>query len=292
MSTFLNPYTDYGFKKIFGEEASKPQLMDFLNSLLPEYHQIAKLEFRNTEQLGLREYDRKAIYDIFCESSTGEQFIIELQKSAQDYFIDRTVYYSTFPIQKQAPTGQWDYKLSAVYCIGVLDFTFSKDDENKDVIHTVNLKNQHNKVVYDKLTLIYLEMPNFHKTEQELETRLDNWLFFIKNLEDLQEIPNIFKGKDPIIERAFEIARLAKMNEAERMTYQNSLKVLWDTHAQITTSERRGIEIGLEKGIEIGVEKGETKKALKIAENMKIKGFDNAIIADMTGLTLEEIETI
>lgn len=296
MSTFLNPYTDYGFKKIFGEEASKPQLMDFLNSLLPDYHQIAKLEFRNTEQLGLREYDRKAIYDIFCESSTGEQFIIELQKSAQDYFIDRTVYYSTFPIQKQAPTGQWDYKLNAVYCIGVLDFTFSKDDDKKDVIHTVNLKNQHDKIVYDKLTLIYLEMPNFHKTEDELETRLDNWLYFIKNLEDLQEIPNIFKGKDPIIERAFEVARLAKMNDTERMTYQNSLKVLWDTHAQITTSERigyeKGHEDGREEGIEIGVERGEKNALIKTAKEMKADGVPITTIVKYTGLTVQEIENI
>ncbi len=240
MSIFLNPYTDYGFKKIFGEEASKPQLMDFLNSLLPEHHQIKQLKFRNTEQLGLREYDRKAIYDIFCESTTGEQFIVELQKSAQNYFVDRSIYYSTFPIQKQAPKGKWDYKLSAVYCIGILDFTFSKDNQEHDVIHTVNLKNQHNEIVYDKLSLIYLEMPNFEKQENELDTRIDKWLYFLKHLEDFQEIPNIFQ--DPIFEQAFEVARLGKMNDQELLTYQNSLKVLWDSHSQITTAYSEGKE--------------------------------------------------
>ncbi len=290
MSIFLNPYTDYGFKKIFGEEASKPQLMDFLNSLLPSYHQIKKLNFRNTEQLGLREYDRKAIYDIFCESVTGEQFIVELQKSAQTYFIDRSLYYSTFPIQKQAPKGNWDYKLSAVYCIGILDFTFSKDTEQKDVIHTVNLKNQHNEIVYDKLSLIYLEMPNFNKQENELKTRIDKWLYFLKHLEDFQEIPNIFH--DPIFEQAFEVARLAKMSENERLTYQNSLKVLWDNHSQITTAYGDGHKEGKEEGIEIGIEKGRNKEKQKIALNMKQKGIDNMLIAEITGLTLAEITSV
>ncbi|MBS9779495.1 MAG: Rpn family recombination-promoting nuclease/putative transposase [Moraxellaceae bacterium] len=290
MSIFLNPYTDYGFKKIFGEEASKPQLMDFLNSLLPSYHQIKNLNFRNTEQLGLREYDRKAIYDIFCESITGEQFIVELQKSAQTYFIDRSLYYSTFPIQKQAPKGNWDYKLSAVYCIGILDFTFSKDTEQKDVIHTVNLKNQHNEIVYDKLSLIYLEMPNFNKQENELKTRIDKWLYFLKHLEDFQEIPNIFH--DPIFEQAFEVARLAKMNENERLTYQNSLKVLWDNHSQITTAYGDGHKEGKEEGIEIGIEKGRNKEKQKIALNMKQKGIDNMLIAEITGLTLAEITSV
>ncbi len=278
---FLNPYTDYGFKKIFGEEASKPQLIDFLNTLLPAYHQIVELEFRNTEQLGLREYDRKAIYDIFCQSSTGEQFIIELQKSAQDYFIDRTVYYSTFPIQKQAPRGKWDYKLSAVYCIGILDFTFSNDSDD-DVIHTVNLKNQHNEVIYDKLTLIYLEMPNFNKEESELSNHLDNWLFFLKNLENFQEIPKIFK--DTAIEQACEVARIGKLNDTEREIYQNSLKVLWDSHSQITTAYGRGKEAGKQEG------RHEEKR--EIARNLKQSGMNAQKIADMTGLAIDEIENI
>lgn len=78
-SKFINPFTDYGFKKLFGEEASKFILVEFLNSILPSHHQIAELIFKNTEQLGQTIEDRKAIYDIYCESTTGERFIVELQ---------------------------------------------------------------------------------------------------------------------------------------------------------------------------------------------------------------------
>ncbi|RYE27184.1 MAG: Rpn family recombination-promoting nuclease/putative transposase, partial [Sphingobacteriaceae bacterium] len=108
---YINPFTDFGFKKIFGEEASKPLLIDFLNALLPIQHKIANLSFKNTEQLGQTDLDRKAIYDIYCETDKGEKFIVELQKAKQNYFIERTVYYSTFPIREQAEKGEWNYNL-------------------------------------------------------------------------------------------------------------------------------------------------------------------------------------
>jgi predicted transposase/invertase (TIGR01784 family) len=161
---YINPFTDFGFKKIFGEEASKPQLIDFLNALLPQPHTIVDLSFKSAEQLGQTEADRKAIYDIYCETETGEKIIVELQKAKQNYFIERTIYYSTFPIQEQAEKGHWNYNLKAVYCIGILDFTFDDyetEREKSEVVHTIKLKNQHGNTFYDKLTYIYLEMPNF-----------------------------------------------------------------------------------------------------------------------------------
>ena len=125
-TTYINPFTDFGFKKIFGEEASKPHLIDFLNSLLPSNNQIKDLTFKNLEQLSRGDYDRKAVYDIYCQGLNGEYFIVELQKLKQNFFKDRTLFYATFPIQEQAKKGDWDYKLEAVYCIGVLGFTDRK----------------------------------------------------------------------------------------------------------------------------------------------------------------------
>ena len=126
---YINPFTDFGFKKIFGEEASKPLLIDFLNALLPQANKIIDLNFKNTEHLGQTEADRKAIFDIYCENENGEKFIVELQKAKQNFFKERTVYYSTFPIREQAEKGEWDYNLKAVYCVGILDFIFD-DYEN------------------------------------------------------------------------------------------------------------------------------------------------------------------
>ncbi len=278
---YVNPFTDFGFKKIFGEEASKPMLIDFLTNLLPEAH-IVDLTFKDKDKLGKTEGDRKAIYDIYCENNLGEKIIVELQKAKQNYFKDRTVYYSTFPIQEQAEKGEWNYQLKYVYCIGILDFKFDdkwdatqvKNGED-EVIHTVQLKDQNNKIFYEKLKFIYLEMPHFTKEEHELGTgqysdRLDKWLYFIRHLEDFQNIPEIFK--DDVFIQAFEKAEIAKYSEEERHDYEQSLKTYRDLKGVIDTAYFDG-------------------KA-DVTKKLKNKGMDTDFIIETTGLTKDEIEKL
>jgi predicted transposase/invertase (TIGR01784 family) len=274
---YLNPFTDYGFKKIFGEEASKPLLIDFLNALLPQTDKIIDLTFKNTEQLGQTDLDRKAIYDIYCENEKGEKFIVELQKAKQNYFKERTIYYSTFPIREQAEKGEWNYNLKAVYCIGILDFTFDDyetEPEKSEVVHTIKLKNQNGKTFYDKLTFIYLEMPNFKQSETQLESRLDKWLYFIKHLEDFQTIPTIFA--DEVFSQAFEKAELAKFGQVELANYENSLKIYRDLKGVIDTA----------------FDEGKIERNVEVAKKLKELGVDFEIITKSTGLTKEEIERL
>ena len=279
---YVNPFTDFGFKKIFGEEASKPMLIDFLRSILPE-SDIVDLAFKDKEKFGKTEADRKAIYDIYCENKTGEKIIVELQKAKQNHFKDRTIYYASFPIQEQAEKGEWNYNLKAVFCIGILDFVFDENKISKDeVIHTVQLKDQHNQVFYDKLKFVYLEMPHFNKTEKELETRLDKWLYFIKNLEDFQSIPTIFK--DEIFKQAFEKAEIAKFSVEEKNEYENNLKIYRDYKNTIDTAFDEG---KLEGKIE-----GKIEGKTEIAKALKLKGLDIDFIEETTGLTKEAIEKL
>ncbi len=270
---YINPFTDFGFKKIFGEEASKPMLIDFLTSLLPESN-IVDLTFKDKEKLGQSEEDRRAIYDIYCEDSKGEKIIVELQKAngatfRQNYFKDRTIYYSTFPIQEQADKGNWNYQLKSVYCVGILDFQFEEEKLGVgEVIHTVQLKDQNNQLFYDKLKFVYLEMPHFTKQEHELETRLDKSLYFIKHLEDFQNIPEIFK--DEIFEKAFQQAEIAKFSEDERHDYEQSLKIYRDLKNVIDTAFDEGI--------------------IKVAKLMKLNNEPIEKIIKYTGLTKEQID--
>ncbi len=274
---YINPFTDFGFKKIFGEEASKPLLIDFLNALLPQQNKIIDLSFKNTEQLGQTEADRKAIYDIYCENENGEKFIVELQKAKQNYFKERTLYYSTFPIREQAEKGEWNYNLKAVYCVGILDFTFDdyeNEPEKSEVVHTIQLKNQKGKTFYDKLTYIYLEMPNFKQMETELTTRLDKWLYFIKHLEDFQTIPAIFK--DDIFTKAFEKAELAKLGQAELDSYENSLKYYRDLKGVIDTA----------------FDEGKLEGKIEVAKALKESGISTDIIMKTTGMSEKEIDKL
>ena len=278
---YINPFTDFGFKKIFGEEASKPQLMDFLNTLLPEESQIADLNFKNTELLGITDLDRKAVYDIYCENHKGEKFIVELQKAKQNFFKERTIYYSTFPIREQAEKGDWNFNLKAVYCIGILDFTFDDyetEPERNEVIHTIKLKNQNGKVFYDKLTYIYLEMPNFKKQEAELSSRLDQWLYFLKNLEELETIPTIFK--EHVFTEAFEKAEVSKLGKEEMERYEMNLKAYRDFKNTIDTA------------FDDGKLEGKLEGKYEIARLMLKNGENIEKISLYTGLNREEIENL
>lgn len=274
-SKYVNLFTDFGFKKIFGEEASKPLLIDFLTNLLPELT-IVNLTFKDKEKLGKSSEDRKAIFDIYCENAKGEKIIVELQKAKQNYFKDRSVYYSTFPIQEQAEKGDWNYELKAVYCIGVLDFAFDeKTKTNKnEVIYTVQLKDQNNQPFYDKLKFVYLEMPNFNKKENELSSRLEKWLYFIKNLEDFQNIPEIFK--DEIFVQAFEKAEIARYSEFERNTYEASLKTYRDLKGVIDTA----------------FDDGKVEGKYETAKLMKEEGEPLEKIIKFTGLTKDIIDSL
>jgi predicted transposase/invertase (TIGR01784 family) len=269
---YINPFTDYGFKKFFGTEINKDLLIDFLNQVLPERHHIQDLSYTPTEKLGATETDRKAIFDLYCTSPSGERFIVEVQKAKQNYFKDRSVYYSTFPIQEQAKKGNWDYQLAAVYTIGILDFVFDDDRHMEQVRHEVKLKDQHCQVFYDKLTFIYLEMPNFKKTEAELETNFDKWMYVLKHLPYLQNRPAALQER--IFQKLFEAAEIARFAPEEKARYEESLKYYRDLKNVVDTS------------FEEGREEGKIEVILKSHET----GLDVETISKITGKSIEEVK--
>ena len=299
---YVNPFTDFGFKKLFGEESSKEILMDFLGAIIPDKGKIIQLSFLQNEHLGASQEDRKAIFDLYCENEKGEKFIVELQKAKQEFFKDRSLYYATFPIQEQAIKGDWNFKLNAVYTISIMDFVF--DDENPDLfmndIRLFNMNTQ--KVFTEKLRFIYLEMPKFVKKEKELVTYLDKWLYVLNNLYILDKIPA--KIKEKIFSKFFEKAEIAKYTPKEREDYQKSVKATRDFKNVVETGIKDGIEIGKKQGIRIGIkegikagmekgmEKGIKEEKKLTAKAMKTKGLDMNLIIEITGLSEEEINKL
>ncbi len=291
---YLNPFTDFGFKKLFGSEPNKDLLIDFLNQLLPPRHQIQDLSFTRNEQLGASDIDRKAIFDLYCTSHSGERFIVEMQKAKQNYFKDRSLFYATFPIQEQAQRGDWDFKLAAVYLVGILDFVFAEDARDTEVCHRVELKDQENRVFYDKLTFIYLEMPKFNKTEAELETAFDKWLYVLKYLPALTDRPA--KLQERIFAKLFEAAEIGKFNRDEMMQYEQSLKYYRDLKNVIDTAavegEQKGREEGREEGRKEGRKEGEASKAVEIARQLLRENLPLNLIARATSLSEDEIAAL
>jgi predicted transposase/invertase (TIGR01784 family) len=275
---YINPFTDFGFKKLFGTELNKDLLIDFLNQVLPEKHQIQDLTYARTEHLGNSEADRKAVFDLYCIGANGDRFIVEMQKAKQNFFKDRSVYYASFPIQEQAKKGDWNYQLSAVYMVGILDFVFSEDEDEHLVRHQVQLKDQINRVFYDKLTFIYLEMPNFNKNEAELETNFDRWMYVLQQLPSLENRPAALK--DRIFQKVFETAEIAKFSTDDKVKYEESLKYYRDLKNVVDTS------------YEEGKAEGKEERNIEIARQMKSDGESIEKIIRYTGLSAQDIENI
>ena len=279
---YVNFYTDFAFKKLFGTEMNKDLLISFLNSLLQGVEVIEDITYLNAEHLGTQEYDRRAVFDVYCRNTKGELFLVEMQKGEQQFFKDRSVFYATFPIREQAEPGKWNYELKAVYVIGILNFCFKETDDDL-YYHEVKLVEMHTKeVFYDKLTFIYLEMPKFNKTEHELDSLFDKWMYTIRHLGSLMNRPQSLQDK--VFERLFEVAEIAKFDKQERYEYEESLKNYRDWYSVITTAELKGEE----RGIAIGKENANKENALK----MRKEGINSSIISRITGLPIDEIEKL
>lgn len=274
---YISLLTDFGFKRVFGTELNKAILIDFLNTLLPEHHRIQDLSFKNNENLGSSIIDRKAIFDIYCQAESGERFIVEIQKAKQNFFKDRSVYYATFPIQEQAQKGDWNFELGFVYTVGVLDFIFDDHKHDDTIVHVVELKNQHCEVFYDKLKFIYIELPKFKKTVDELNTHLDKWLFLLKHLAELSDRPNPLE--EGVFRDLFAVAEIASFSQAEQDSYQNSLKYYRDMNNILDTSRQEGKEEGRIEGVELGELKAEAR----------ILDRDRSIILNLLSRTIGQL---
>ena len=278
---YINPLTDFGFKKLFGTEPNKILLIDFLNQILPD-RKIKDLSYSSGEKQGLTEVDRKAIFDLYCIGDKGERFIVEMQKAKQNFFKDRSVFYASFPIQEQGKKNKWNYKLDPVYSVGILDFIFDDHKDEKELLHIVELKNQRGEVFYDKLKFVYLELPKFKKKEEELETQFDKWMYVFTHLSQLQDRPK--KLQDRIFAKLFEAAEIAKFTLKEREAYEESLKYYRDIKNVVDTSREEGLKEGIEKGIE--------KRNIEIARELKRNNISIEIIIQSTGLSKEDIENL
>lgn len=275
MSKFINPFTDIGFKRIFGQEMSKPVLVAFLNSLLANEHTITDLKFLDKEQIGISDGDRSLIYDIYCETATGEHIIVEMQNKYQPYFKKRSIYYLSRSIVAQGERGsEWRYDIKAVYLVAFLNFKLS--DISKDFRTDVALMDMKHRTVFsDKVRLIYLQLPYFTKEADECENIFERIIYVLKHMDILQRMP--WLAQDAVFKRLSEIAEVASLSKEEREQYDESLRHYRDT---IIVMEGQYLE---------GEKKGRAEEKLTIARSLKQMGMTDSNIAKATGLSVEEI---
>lgn len=269
---YISLLTDFGFTRIFGTKPNKDLLINFLNSLFDGFQVIKDVKYLNSEHVGDVFVERKPIFDVYCENEHGEKFIVEMQNAY-------------FPIREQAPKGaEWNFKLEHVYTVALLNFDLEEEAFDKnDINHDVGLLDKKTfKVFNDKLSFKYVEIAKFNKTEEELDTLYDKWLYVLKNLSRLDKRPAALKEK--VFTKLFEEAEIAKFTPTELKEYEDSLKAYRDV--------KNSIDTALEKGREEGMAEGKAKEKLSTARRLLSMGLSEEQVSTATELPLEVIQKL
>ncbi|MFW5605965.1 MAG: Rpn family recombination-promoting nuclease/putative transposase, partial [Prevotella pectinovora] len=242
MAKFINPFTDIGFKRIFGQEISKPLIIDFLNSLLLGEERITNITFLDKEQPALFEDDRSLIYDIYCQTEKGENIIVEMQNKSQPYFKNRSIYYVCEAIARQGERGtDWKYNIDAVYLVAFLNFC--PMDFDKKFRSDIGLADKgNNKLFSDKMRMTFMQLPLFTKEADECDTDFDKWIYVLKNMETLTRLP--WAAKSSVFKRLEQIADVASLSRQERMKYDVGLRKYRDTLSVLEGAKQDGLAEG------------------------------------------------
>ena len=278
MGKFINPFTDVGFKIIFGQEFSKPRLLDFLNALLEGERIITDLKFLDKEQPAIYDGDRSPIYDVLCETENGEKIIVEMQNREHPNFKERMLYYTAEAIVRQGEKGTgWIYEIKADYMIAFTNFVLTGHAERLRI--DVGLTDlQKGTLFTDKMRLICLQMPCFTKEPDECDSHFERWIYILKNMDTLNRMP--WAAQNAVFQRLAEVAEVSKLSKEDRLEYDHALKRYRDTINAMTGAEQKGRA------------EGRVEERLANARSLKENGVPIDIIAKSLGLTAEEIASL
>lgn len=287
---FINPRTDFAFKKIFGSEENKDILISFLNALLYQGQTIIQdLEILNPYQAPRIKGIKDTYLDIKAQLNSGTTVIVEMQVLNLEGFEQRILYNAAKAYSIQLNRGEEYALLNPVIALTITNF---KMFEFEKMISNFVLKEKELFTNYSQndIELVFVELPKFKKKLEELETIADNWLYFMKTAKKLKSIPPSME-KIAEINRAFQVAKEANLTPEELEELQQREIFIQDQFNAIKLARRLGIEEGLEKGEKKGREEGKKESSLEIARRL-LNILDDETISQTTGLSLEEVKKL
>ena len=305
---YIDPLSDWGFKRLFGTEVNKDFLRAFLQDLFPD-KEISDITYMKPENQGLTRSDRHAVFDVACRTLRGERFIVEMQKRNQTWFRERCLYYATFPIQEQAVKGEavkgdWNYSMSPVYMVSIMDFELIHDVRNiegneisgtdKRIFRYSLREDNTGELMTDRLKFVFIEIGNFSKEAEELVTGTDKWMYVLKNLAKLTDRPAGLQER--IFIKLFEAAEIAAFSPEERKQYEHDMMTENDYRNTIEFAKDKareeGMRRGLDEGMQRGLNEGMQKGLMTAAAGMEKMGMETDAIARATGLSREAVEQL
>ena len=292
---YLNPKADLTFKKVFGEHPDL--IISFLNALLPfekPEEEITQVEYLTPEMVPQTPFHKDSIVDVRCKDQSGRQFIVEMQMMWTSAYKQRVLFNASKAYVSQLDKGK-DYELlQPVYSLNLVNDTFS---DSKGYYHDFQIVEEtETREVIEGLRFIFIELPKFTPDNYQGKKMQVLWLRYLTEInektreapEELMENPEIKKAVTQLEESAF--------SQEQLLGYDHFWDVVSTAKMQISSSRREGLEEGraegLKEGEKIGIEKGAKKKAIKMAQSLKAKGVAISIIAECSGLSEEEINSL
>ena len=282
MGRYISPFTDWGFKRLFGQEFSKELLISFLNDLLADEQHIKDVTFKDKEQLADTKDLRGCVFDIYCETDEGKHFIVEMQNRWVPYFINRSIYYASKAIVSQRKKKPEEphalYQLLPVYVVCVMNYMPRDNEVNKFRTDVALREKGSDGVFSDKLRFIYLSLPFFNKKEAECESNIEEWIYVLKHMEVLERMP--FTAQRKIFKVLAELADMRCLTQEEQDKYDESRKVVDDYYS------------GLYGSYITGRDEGEAKANIETAKRLLAMGLTPEQVAEGTQLSMEEVKKL
>lgn len=306
---YLNPTVDIVFKKLFGEKGHKDLTIDFLNNVLERKkgELITKIDFNDTFNRKDNKDDRLSVVDVRCTDQAGETYIVEMQAEFEVDFAQRCQYYVACELSSQLSVKKPYASVTPVIMVAVLDFNLFEQHDRYLTHHVITDTNDH-KSYLKHMQFHFVELKKFKKTESELKTALDRWLFFFRSAEEYRAKPARVAKNSEVIATAFEIVDQTNWKKKDLIMYERRVDLMRRRRATLvdareksfnkgmTKGEQKGHEAGLaagrEEGRAAGREEGREDASLAIARNMLAKGIDIDTIIDVTGLSRDAIRKL
>lgn len=293
-NVYIDPVTDFGFKRIFGSDTNKELLISFLNELFRGRKRIKDLFYHKNEFVGGTENMGTVILDLTCTADHGEQFIIEVLIVRESNWKQKLLYYGSKMVADQLaanPNRGPSNQINHTYVVALMDGSplVGSNADQGFLQEIVLCDRNHGAEFDDGLTYICVELPKFIKHQDDLESDLDRWLYVLKNMTKMDKLP-VYLRK-PVFEKMFDSAQYSNLNKGEQKMYDESLKRKWDAEA-VRLSQKQEIETARQEAMKVGREEGVISTARQHAQDMKRKGIALSLIAEITKLSLAEIETL
>lgn len=276
------------FKLVFGQEATKSVMVEFLNRVIPD-RKIVDIDFLDKEMKASDRRKKDSVFDMLCRTDDGTRVIVEVQRRNQDTYIERTIYYSTFQVQNQVNSGADEYQFCPAYVISIATFDIGVNAGNTEVKTMYRLREEtSHALLTDRLTYIFIELNKFNKTLEELDGDVLEGIYYcFKNMTSLSERPEVLDHE--VFGKIFEVTDFLNMNDETRKKILKNMTTERDLRNQFAYARKEGHRLGFAEGQAEGRAEGRAEERSAVAKSMKEMGLAMEVISKATGLSEEKI---